>query len=314
MFKRFSILVSLLIVIIIVAGCAPESAKPAAKSSLKLGVIPLIINLPAHVAQKEGLFEKQNLAVEIVAFRSTAEQESALLTGAVDGLLQHIFVAVTLNKNGETSKLVGACTMPGMYSVITSKESNIKNVSELKGKEIAVATNTPIDYALELLLMAKGLDAREIIKVNVPNMPLRLEMLNQGKVPAAILSSPLSDLAVLSGGTVVIDDKLLPLAGPGLIFSQGALKDKSNEISRFIKSWQQAVELINSKPENYRSLLREIARIPDPVSEKMPVPVFPKLGVPSEKEVLSTINWMMAKGVMSKRITYQAVVETKYVK
>jgi NitT/TauT family transport system substrate-binding protein len=149
-----------------VAGCAAEPARPADKSSLKLGVIPLIINLPAHVAQNEGLFEKQNLAVEIVSFRSTVEQETALLTGAVDGIFQHIFTAVILNKDKETSKLVGACTMPGMYKIIASASSGITDVKGLKGREVADATNTSVDYALEQLIMAKGLAIADITKVN----------------------------------------------------------------------------------------------------------------------------------------------------
>jgi NitT/TauT family transport system substrate-binding protein len=299
---------------IILAGCNSEPVKPAERASLKLGVIPLLINLPAHVALQEGLFEKQNLTVEIVSFRSTAEQESALLTGAIDGISQHIFTAVILNKDTETSKLVGACTMPGMYKIIASSASGITNVAGLKNKEIANATNTSVDYALEQLLTAKGLSVNDIIKVNVPVMPLRLEMLNQGKVPAAILSPPLADLAVLSGGKVLAEDSDKPLAGPGVIFSMGAMKDKSDAIGRFIQSWQQAVELINANPEKYRSLFIEIAKIPEPVSQKMQVPNFPKLKAPENSEVESVVKWLVAKGVMSKSITYKEVVDTKYVK
>ena len=311
----------LFLVILIVTGlalfitsCAPGTTAPTNKTSLKIGAIPLLINLPAHVAQQEGLFEQQSLTVEIVQFRSTAEQETALLTGDVDGIFQHIYTAIMLNKDGETAQLVGAGVMPGMYKVIASKESGITKAADLKGKEVALATNTSVDYALDQLLPLKGLGSNDITKVNVPSMPLRLEMLTQGKVPAAIISPPLSDVAILAGGVEIVDDMAKPLAGPGVIFSKSVIKNKSDAILRFIDAWQQAVESINANPEKYRSLLVEIARVPESVSESMPVPEFPELQLPAKEEVSSVIDWMIAKGLMSNQLEYMQVVNTKFVK
>ena len=102
----------------------------------------------------------------------------------------------------------------------------------------------------------------------------------------------------------------MPLAGPGLVFSQDALKDKSDAIHRFIQVWQQAVELINTNPEKYHALLGEIARTPESVS--LDVPIFCQLGLPNQTEVESVVNWMIAKEIMSKPISYEKVVETKY--
>jgi len=305
MFKRLS-LVLLVVAAIVLAGCA----KPVEKSSLRLGSLPRIIDLPAYVAQQEGA---QNM-VEIIPFRSTMEMNSALLAGEVDGIIQDVFGAVNLNKGEKTSKIVGYCVMPGMFEVIASTGSGITSVAGLKHKEIAVATNTVMDYALDRLLSAKGLTPDDIVKVNIPNMPLRLEVLNQGKVTAAILTPPLSNLAVLNGGKVIVDDIEQPFAGPGLIFSQGALKDKSEAISQFIQAWQQAVELINAEPEKYHSLLGEVARVPEAVSESIEVPTFPKLQLPTKAQVESVVNWMIDKGLISKRLAYEKVVETKYLR
>ncbi len=309
MFKRLSLIV-LLGVTIMQAGCANG---PIEKSSLKLGAIPLIINLPGYVAQQEGLFEEQGIEVEIVPFTSTAAQNSAFLSGDVDGIFQHIYATAILNNNGETGKLVGASVMP-VFNIIASDGSGIISVEDLKHQEIAVATNTVIDYALERLLLAEGLDIDDIVKVSVPNMPLRLEMLNQGAVPVAILSSPLSDLAVLSGGRVIVNDLEQPFAGPGLVFSQGALKAKSEAIGRFIQAWQQAVGLINTEPDKYHGLLSKISRAPETVSQGLKVPTFPKLELPTEAEVESVVDWMVDKGIASKRLAYKEIMETKYLR
>ena len=306
MFKRLS-LALFLVVVMLLTGCASQSIE---KDSLKIGSLPRIFDLIAYVAQQEGLFEQHGINVEIIPFRSEIEMNSSLLSGELDGIINDTFLAVNLNKQEKTSKLVGACVMPRMVEIVASSGSGIIGPAELKGQEIAVSTSTIMEYALDRLLMTNGVDSKEIVKVNVPSMPLRLETLVQGKVPAAILTPPLSDMAVLSGGRVIINDMEEPFAGPGLIFSLDALKNKSDAISQCIQAWQQAVELINANPEKYQGLLNEVARVPESVS--LDVPAFPKLELPSVAAVESVVDWMIASEMMSQPITYEEVVETKY--
>ena len=307
MFKRLG-LALFLAVIIVLAGCAPKSME---KESLRIGSLPRIFDTIAYVAQQEGLFEKQDIVVQIVPFRSEIEMDSALLAGELDGIIDDIFMAVILSKEGETVKVVGWNAMPRVLQIIASPGSNITCPADLKGREIAVSINSIMDYALDRLLITEGLASEDIVKVNVPSMPLRLEVLSQGKVSAAILTPPLSDMAVFNGGRVIIEDTK-PFAGPGLIFSTEALRDKSDAIDRCIQAWQQAVELINAEPEKYHNLLSEIARVPEAVREHIEVPTFPTLRLPTEAEVDSVVSWMIGKELISKPITYKQVVDTKY--
>jgi len=264
----------------------------------------------AYAAQQEGLFAKQGIDVEIVSFRSTVEMTTALTTGELDGIIQDIFDAVNLNKSEGTSKLVGRCAMPRMVEIVASPGSEITCPADLKGNEVATGVSTIMDYALDRLLLAEGLSPADIVKVNVPIMPLRVEMVSQGKVPAAILTPPLSDLVVLSGGGVITNDIKEPFAGPGLVFSLEALKNKPDAISRYIQAWQQAVELINANPEKYQELLNEVARVPESVN--LNVPVFPQLGLPTRVQVETVVNWFMDNGLMDKPVAYEEVVDTSY--
>ncbi|MCD6300318.1 MAG: ABC transporter substrate-binding protein [Dehalococcoidales bacterium] len=306
MFKRL-ILALFLVMAMVVTGCASQ---PKEKKTLKIGSLPRIFDMIAYTAQQEGLFAKQGIDVEIVPFRSTVEMTTALTTGELDGIIQDIFDAVNLNKEGETAKLVGCSVMPRQFEIVTCPGSDIACPSDLKGKEIATATSTIMDYALDRLLVANGLTPADIVKVNVPIMPLRVETVSQGKVPAAILTPPLSDLVVLNGGKVIANDEGEPFAGPGLVFSLEALKNKPDAISKCIQSWQQAVELINANPDKYQELLNEVAFVPESVN--LDVPTFPKLGLPSEAQVETVVNWFMDNGLMDKPVAYEDVVDTSY--
>jgi len=297
----------LLSIAILLAGCA---AQPAEGENLRIGSLPRIFDLIAYVAQQEGLFEQHGIQVEIVPFRSTVEMNTALLTGELDGIIQDTFEAVNLNKGEKTSKLVGCNIMPRMFEVVAAKESGITSAADLKNRKVAVATSTIVDYALDQLLMANGLASDDVVKVNIPVMPLRLEALNQGKVASAILTPPLSDLAAARGGRIIINDINEPFAGPGLIFSLEALKNKSNATGKFIQAWQEAVELINANPKKYQEVLNDVALVPEVVN--LEVPTFPKLEIPKEAAVESVVNWFSDKGLLSESVDYKEIVETKY--
>jgi len=309
LFKRL-VLVLFFTVVIALVGCTSE---PADKESLRIGSLPRNFDTIAYTAQQEGLFEEQGIEVEIVPFRSEIEMDSALLAGELDGIIDDIFMAVLLNKEEEMVKVVGWSAMPGLLQIISAPGSNIAGPADLKGKEIAVSVNSIMDYALDRLLLTKGIASEDITKVNIPVMPVRLEVLSQGKVPAAILTPPLSDMAVFNGGTVIIEDTEA-FAGPGLIFSTKALEDKADAIDRCILAWQESVELINAKPEKYHDLLVEIARVPEPLREEIKMPVFPALRLPTEEEINSAVSWLLSEELINEPIAYERVVDTTHLK
>lgn len=313
MLKRLS-LISVLAAILVIAGCTPRPAETPEESILKIGSLPRILDLPAYVAQQEDLYQKHGITVEIIPFRSTTEMSTTFLSGELDGIIQGTFGSVNLNKEQKTSKFVASCFMPHMFEIVASADSGITKPEQLKDRQIATAISTVMDYSLDRLLASQGVEPEDIVKVNIPIMPLRLETLVQGKVDGAILTSPLSDFAVFNGGRIIIDDTDKPFGGPGLIFSLKALEDKPDTIGRFIQAWQQAVDLINPNPEKYHNLLAEVARVPEEITEKVKVPTFPKLHLPDETEIASVIDWMMTNGLLNTPPAYSDIVETRYLR
>ena len=143
-------------------------------------------------------------------------------------------------------------------------------------------------------------------------MPLRLEMLNEGKIQAGTFSRPLSDSAVLSGNKVVCDDSSQSLLTSSIMFSTSFLKSRPDDVKKFLKAWSQAVQKISENPQNYNSLLIKVANIPSDVAAKITVPKFEMLKNPSLEEFQSKADWMLAKGLLTRKITYQDLVSTDY--
>ncbi len=300
-------LLTLIAIVGLLMGC---STHRESSDTLKIGSMPRVFDVIAYVAQEEGLYAKHGIEVEIVPFQSTIEMNTALLTGELDGIIQDVFEAVNMNKEGSTNKIVAWSSMPRMFEVVVTSQSNINEVSGLKDMEVAIASSTIMEYGLDRLLKENGLSGDDVVKVNIPVLPMRLEALNQGQVPAAILTPPLSDVAVLNGGKVILDDAYSPIAGPGLIFSLNALDKKSDAVGQYIVSWQQAVDLINREPAKYQALFNQIARVPDSVN--LDIPLFPQPGLPGETDIDAIVSWMLEKNIMSTSLTLEDVVETAY--
>ena len=158
------------------------------------------------------------------------------------------------------------------------------------------------------------MSSQDVKPTNVPNMPLRLEMLMQGKLPGAILTPPLSEQALAGGAIRLLDDNKQQLAGPGLIFSMGAVNTKAAAVKSFVQSWQQTVKLINADPEKYRSLLVSTAAVPEALAGTYKVPVFPEVRLPSEAEVKTLADWMKSKGMLTADVPYARIVDKTFMK
>lgn len=301
---------AIVLALTLLLGCS--QGLPPEKATLKFGTLPRILDLPLYVAQQEGFFQKQGIEVELVPFRSAMERDTVLLAGQIDGTLEDMFSAIILNKEKETVKVVAASPLDEpMVVIVASAQSKISSAAELKGVEIAVSTNTVMDYALDRLLISQGLQTDQIKKVNIPAMPLRLEMLNQGKVKAAVLTPPLSDMAILNGGRAILDDGAR-IGIPDLLFTTSTLESKPEAVRRFVRAWEEAAQAINRSPDKYRQLLVEVAKVPPEIGESLKVPVFPKLSLPPESEVQSRVDWMIDKGMLEKAISYQEIVNSKF--
>ena len=124
------VLTILLLSILAFTGCSTSAPEPSDQASpasgenvtLKIGSLPRIFDIVLYAAQQDSIFQKNNLQVEIVPFRSVVERNTAFLTGELDGFVDSIYEVVNLNKDGQNSKAVGHNFMPNMFEIVVSPD------------------------------------------------------------------------------------------------------------------------------------------------------------------------------------------------
>lgn len=277
--------------------------------TLKIAVLPIIDTLPLYAAEAEGLFAKHGVTVELIPVASAPERDQLLAAGQADGTINETLAVMLFNKDAIQMQAVRYALRPvegyGHFFILASGKSDITDAQGLKGVEIGVSQGTVIEYVTERLLQAEGLSADEIKTIAVPKIPDRMALLGSGELAAGVLPDPLASLAISQGAVNVLDDSLHPEYGFSIYsFRKDTVDTNPEAVKAFLAAIEEAVNLINSDPTKYTSLLSDKGLVPPPLLETFKVPPFPAGDVPTEEEWNDALSWMKDKGMMTVDVSY----------
>lgn len=286
-------------------------------TTLKIGVLPILDALPMYVAESEGYFAEQGLAVEFVPVSSAAERDQLMQAGQIDGMINDLVSTMLYNKDEIQIVVVSfartATADFPQYRVLASKNSGIETVADLAGVPIGVSEGTVIEYTTDRLLEAEGLSADEIVILAVPKIPDRLALLDSGELQAANLPDPLSSLAIQGGARVIIDDTTHPEIGNSLIsFRKRVVDEHPQAIRAFMAAVIRAASEINADKARWSDLLTEKQLIPAPIAGTYVIPSFPTGSVPTEAQFADVLAWTQGKGLVAGSVSYSDSVEASF--
>ena len=311
----------------LLAACSPDdkdtaaSETPIAESTadsttLRIGVLPIIDAIPFYAAEEDGLFEDAGLNVEIIPFQSALERNVAIQTGEIDAQLADLISTGLLNKDEHTITIVKtlyrANDQLAMISLIAGKDSGIASPADLVGKQVAISHNSLIEYHLDQYLDEAGIARDAVEKVEVASIPIRMTMLTEGQVDSAILPEPLTTLAIMGGGTAILEDRESRLGMSVLAFRTDFLADHGGLVRTLLRVHDLAIARINAAPVTYQHLLSEKARLPEILNETFSVPPFPAADVPTGAEIAKAYAWMVEKDLVQEARPYEQVVDRSF--
>ncbi|MGI9861012.1 MetQ/NlpA family ABC transporter substrate-binding protein [Moorella naiadis] len=314
--RGLALFLLLILLIPVVAGCSsPAGSGSSQEGSLKLGLIPVEDNFPFFVAEKEGLFTKAGLQVELVPFNSARDRDLALQSRSIDGEVADIVAAALLRKGGTPVRIVsltmGATPAEGRFALLAAPGSGITSPGQLQGRRIGISENTIIEYVADGLLRDGGVDPAAVQKVPVPQIPERLQLLLGGKLDAALLPDPFASLAAQKGARVILDDTKISrnLSQVVLLFREEAIKQKAPAIRKLLQVYAGAANLIAQNPSAYRELFVEKARIPAELKDTYLAPHYSQPQLPRQEEVAAVLDWMVAKKLLTAPYKYEELVD-----
>ena len=306
--------------VILLAGCAtPATPTPTLAAPLRIGVLPITDVVPFYIAEQQGYFKQQGLTVELVPAASAAERDKMLITQQIDGQVNDLVATILFNAQSPRLKVVriARIAFPNapQFWVLVPKDSPIKTASDLKGKEIAISQNSVIEYVTQRLLESEGLVAADIKTTNVPAIPTRLQLVQQSQVAAATLPDPFASLAILQGARIIVDDSKHPdISISTISFRSEVVAQRPADVKKFLAAYDLAVQDIRTRPDQFRNILIDKGRIPDPLKDKYQFPPLPDPSIPTKAQWDDVVKWAMERGLIKTAVTYESSVDGGFVK
>jgi NitT/TauT family transport system substrate-binding protein len=314
--KFYSLLYLVFVIVIFLSACAqsPSAGEPV---SLKMAVLPILDALPMFVAQENGYFEANGVEVEFIPVSSAAERDQVMAAGQADGMINDLISTLLYNQDDVQIQVVSfartATPEFPQFRILAAKNSSIEKVEDLKGVEIGISEGSVIEYTTDRFLESEGFSDMDIVTIAVPNIPLRMSLLDSGELQAANLPDPLASLAIQGGAVAIIDDTTYPQFGNSLISFRKSVIDANPEaISGFLAAVEQASQEINADLTQWDELLTEKNLVPAPLIGSYQIPTFPTGSVPSEAQWNDVIDWGIEKGLISAEVEYNDSVTAAF--
>ena len=297
--------------VLVMNGCSRE--RPVATPALRIGILPDLDSLPMLVADAEGFFAAANLRVELVRAASAAERDQLLQAERLDGVVTDPVALVLYDAGGlpVTAVRHSMVPMPGrpQFRLMAAPGSDLRTAQQLRGVPIATSEGTVAEYTACRALEAAGLAPGEIKMIAVPALAVRLTLLAEGKVAAAIVPEPFATQAALAGSTALGDEiDHRPFCCSLIAFRNRVLAERRAEVERFALALDRAADIINTdKPRAmHRAIKAQI--LPKSCAESMVLMDYPVGTVPDRALIDGVVRWLRERGRLTRSPAYDNIV------
>lgn len=181
----------------------------AEKPTLRIGYLPITHSAPLMLADSATGGKLEGAKLELVPFSSWPELSDALNTGAVDGAVTMLELALAASEKGIDSKVV-ALSHRGGDALVVAKD--IAGVRDLKGKRFAIPHRlSGHNILLKTALEREGLKVDDVERVEMApaDMPAALA---RGEIAGYVVAEPFGAKSVAEGfgKTLVTAEELWP--------------------------------------------------------------------------------------------------------
>ena len=305
------------------AADAPETA--ADEQSLmdidpgpvKIGTLATEDILPMWVADKEGLFDEAGLDVEVVPFQSATELIAGVTSGDVQMAMTDPMVTASMYAGGTDVRIVwvtlGMDASQGRFGIMTAPDSGIESLEDLAGVPIGVGSNTILEYVMDTLMAQAGIPEDQVVVEELQKLPVRYQAMVNGDVKAAALPASLLALGEASGCVTIADDTEADNISQSVMIMRSDFAETEQgaaALARIALIWDEATDLINANPENYRALLAANANLSDEVADTYPICEYPHAQLPTSEMIDPVLDWMMDKGYLQQPLSYDPITGT----
>jgi NitT/TauT family transport system substrate-binding protein len=260
------------------------------EDQIRIGIMPDAGALPLLLMEN----------VETIPFMSARERDTALQLGELDAVMTDLVSVISFAQKEFPLK------------ILTITESRFMIVAHPDFSEgdkwsIGLSENTVIEFMVDYL---SGENSKKptLDKISIPQVPVRMEMLRNGKIPLACLTDAMAWPLLGNDFKILMDQRGRAIEPAVLVFREEYLAKNTDKVEAFKKDWNETSSAINENPEEYRSLLLDQIRLPSVENNPYPIPFFRSVTLPSPKSVDLVLEWFENKYGLQIRPSYDSLM------
>jgi NitT/TauT family transport system substrate-binding protein len=270
---------ALLIVLGIVFISNIAKVSPQDNTEIKFGYQPFGSNLAFFVAMDKGFFTEKGLHVTPVNILSANDAAIAVQKGDIIGdatIPLDVLLNIESKTPGTMKIFMVKTTSQEAWSdyLLVKSNSDIKTISDLKGKKIGAYPGSAQQTLLKIFL-SKFIANNDFTVIQLAQT-VQLQALSSGQVDAILTYDQTAVIALASGNVNVLEEHPLryvsdPLYGFPYVISTDFEKNHPGTAKKFVEAFYEASDYIKAHPEESKNIMAKWVNIDPSLAQKVPL-------------------------------------------
>jgi NitT/TauT family transport system substrate-binding protein len=250
---RFFI-VFLIIITTILTACGTTTTA-AQKEPLRVAYTDRSGDYVTLIGIRMGFFKQRGVSVEAVYYPTFSDSYTDLAIGKIDAINAVLIDILPAIKNNNMRAVMVTDSSEGGDSIVATPD--ISSIRDLRGKRIGAEFGTFGELLVLQMLARVGLTRQDVTLINV----------SPEEVPAAIPTlidaghtwEPHTAVAVANGDRILFSSKDTPGLFPEIMtFRAEVVKDRSGDVSAFVKGWFDAANYWITNPQAGNTIIAQV--------------------------------------------------------
>jgi sulfonate transport system substrate-binding protein len=301
----------------VVAALAMAPAGSSAAEALKeIRVDWATYNPVSLILKQKGMLEKEFAkdGIRIVWVQSAGSNKALeyLNAGSIDFGSTAGSAALVARINGNPIKSIYVFSRPEWTALVTTKDSKIATVADLRGKRVAVTRGTDPHIFLVRALLDAGLTEKDITPVLLQHADGKTALI-RGDVDAWAGLDPMMAQAEIEDGAKLFFRKPEANTWGILNVREQFLKDYPQIVQRVLATYEETRKYSLANYDELKKSLVTATRLPDEVADRQLKErtdlSFSRIGVPQRESILAAGLALQQAGVIDAKVDVKAALD-----
>jgi sulfonate transport system substrate-binding protein len=300
---------------IAILAIAPVGAR-AAEGLKEIRIDWATYNPVSLILKQKGMLENEFAkdGIRIVWVQSAGSNKALeyLNAGSIDFGSSAGSAALVARINGNPIKSIYVFSRPEWTALVTTKDSKIAAVADLKGKRVAVTRGTDPHIFLVRALLDAGMSEKDITPVLLQHADGKTALI-RGDVDAWAGLDPMMAQAEIEDGAKLFFRKADANTWGILNVREQFLKDYPQIVQRVLATYEEARKYSLANYDELKKSLMVVTKLPDAVADKQLKErtdlSYSRIGAPQRESILAAGLALQQAGVIDAKVDVKAALD-----